>query len=182
MEGALLVHEGPRGIASQTITTVRAAAEFFGRDYEAVWFEDFHDPLSPIDPDTVLDVDDDASRVLGQWFEFGFSVLERLRDHGAEGDHPSEVQLWPEHFDPATELGDPDLGHRASFGASPGDGGHPMPYVYVAPWGAVDDDPFWNDSQFKGASLGYDELSNTEDPEARALEFLLEGRRLLSGG
>lgn len=180
VEGDNLVLESGADVASQVVTSVRAASEFFGHDYEAEWFGDFHDPLDPVDPDRSLDVDDEAARVLGQWFNFGFEVLERIRGHGREGDDVSEVQLWPEHFDPAMEFGNADKSQRASFGASPGDGGHPAPYLYVAPWGDVDSsNTYWNDTSFTGASLGYDELRDADDSVATALDFLLEGYRTL---
>lgn len=180
VEGALIVSEMEDAIASQTITTVRAACEFFGHDYEVEWFDDFRDPLAPTDPDRQLAIDDEAARMLGQWFNFGTEVLERLRRHGSDADDVSEVQLWPEHFDPACELGDADQGRRASFGASPGDGGHPEPYLYVSPWSAIDeDDAYWNDESFDGSSLGYADLVAADDPVTTGVEFLLRGHRLL---
>ena len=38
------------------------------------------------------------------------------------------VQLWPEHFDLATTI------DEVNYGGSPGDDGHPLPYLYVGPW------------------------------------------------
>lgn len=176
----LLVHENGEGVATQTITTIRAAAEFFGNPYEAEWFADFHDPLTPADPDAELSVDPEAVSVLGDWFEFGFEVLNQVRSHGVEGDDVSEVQLWPEHFDPATEVGSYDRGERASFGASPGDGSHPEPYLYVAAWSEIDRaNPYWNDESFNGATLGYAGLAKSDDPAQTALDFYLEGYRIL---
>lgn len=183
VEGDLLVYEKDGNVASQSITTVRAAAEFFGIDYEVEWFSDFHDPLKPVDPDTPLSVDEKAALALGEWFAFGFDVLNRLRAHGNEDDDVTEVQLWPEHFDPATEMGDQDKGQRASFGASPGDSSNPEPYLFVASWSEVDrSNSFWNDESFNGASLGYAELISADDPVSRGLEFLLEGYRVLHAG
>lgn len=180
VEGESIVLEESDEVASQTITTVRAAADLVGIEYRVDWFADFHDPLQPIDPDSPLGVDDASSRALGQWFNFGFEVLERLCGHAVEGDDVTDVQLWPEHFDPAIELGREDEGRRASFGASPGDSGHQEPYVYVAPWGAVDEsDPYWNSTSFKGSLLGYSDLASADDPVATALEFLLAGSRIL---
>lgn len=180
VEGEFLVHEDEGNIATQQITTVRAAAQFFGVDYEVEWFEDFHDPLEPVDPDTALEVDRDAAVSLGIWFEYGFDVLNRVREHGDESDDVTEVQLWPEHFDPATELGDQDRDQRASFGASPGDPANPEPYIYVAAWSEIDrSNDYWNDESFNGASLGYEELASADDPVERGLEFLLEGYRVL---
>lgn len=178
-----LVFERDSEIATQQITTVRDAATFFGVEYEVEWFKDFHDPLQPVDPDTGLDVDDEAARVLGQWFNFGFDVLNELRRHGTDADDVSEVQLWPEHFDPAAELGSQGKGQRASFGASPGDGSHQDPYVFVAPWSGIDADvSYWNAVGFNGAILGYSEIADAGDPHKKALDFLLEGYNILHAG
>ena len=62
-------------------------------------------------------------------------MLEQLRADESDGD-PSLVQLWPEHFDIAVELGSEPAGQRATFGASPGDESHDEPYLYVSPWTA----------------------------------------------
>lgn len=183
LDGDLLIDEKDGNTATSVITTIREAAEFFGIDYEAQWFADFHDPLQPNDPDEKLNVDIDAARFIGRWFDFGFGALNALRGHGAEGDGVSEVQLWPEHFDPATELGAYEKGQRASFGASPGDESHPEPYLYVASWSEIDrSNPYWNNTSFNGASLDYAELATAADPEEKALEFLLQGYRVLHGG
>lgn len=181
VEGDTLVFEEPERVASQTITTVRAAAAFFGLEYAVDWYDgDFHDPLPPVDPDAVLAVDDMAARALGQWFNFAFDVLDEVRGHGMEGDDVSETQLWPEHFDPAFEMGSEGEGRRASYGASPGDSGHPEPYLYVAPWADRDrSHPYWNSPSFNGSLLGYEALVSAESPGAVALGFLLEGYRIL---
>ena len=182
VEGDQLVYEQEGNIATQTITTVRDAAEFFGLEYDTDWFPDFHDPLSPIDPNVDLDVEEESALALGRWFDFGTGVLDELRSRGRPEDDVSEVQLWPEHFDPATELGSQEGGTRASYGASPGDRDHPEPYLYVAAWGDIDrTDDYWNDSFFNGSSLGYAELVRSSDPEGRALEFLLGGYERLVG-
>ncbi len=180
VEGDTLVLETSDGIASQVLTTVRDATRFLGQEYEVDWYSTFRDPLAPMDPDAQLHVDDSAARVLGQWFHFGFTLLETLRETGGPEAAASEVQLWPEHFDPATELGDEDAGTRASYGASPGDSLHREPYVYVSPWGEVDtSNPYWNDEAFGGASVTYTELRDADDSVDRAHEFLFRGYRLL---
>ena len=159
------------------------AARFFGVDYVVQWFPEFRDPLTPVDPDEMLDVDEEAALALADWFAFGFDVLEELRTHAVEGDEPSQVQLWPEHFDPATEMGDEGQGRRASFGASPGDPNHDLPYLYVSAWGEIDrSNPYWNDPNFNGSSLGYEEIRSSPDPKATALEFLVVGYRILQSG
>ncbi|MGH9283956.1 MAG: hypothetical protein ACRD0S_13595, partial [Acidimicrobiales bacterium] len=89
------------------------------------------------------------------------------------GDAPSRVQLWPEHFDLAVDLG-PE-GRRANFGGSPGDDAHPEPYLYVGPWDTERLGPhvYWNEPF--GASLSWMELRRGADP----LGFLRQGRELL---
>lgn len=121
---------------------------------------------------TKLDVDPAASAAIGDWYGFATSVLEELRADAGPELEPSRVQLWPEHFDMAVELGAEGRGHRAAYGCSPGDEEHPEPYVYVAPWEAPPPGDLWNATAFRGAELSYDELLESDDQRARALEFL----------
>ena len=180
VEGNLLVHEQGGNIATQPITTIRAAAEFFGTVYHVDWFTEFKDPLPAMDPDRPLKVGEVPGSALGDWFHFGFEILEELRGHGSEGDEVSEVQLWPEHFDAATEMGSAAQQHRASYGASPGDRGHLEPYLYVAAWSEIDrSNPYWNDRHFNGSSLPFTALLEAEDQTRAALDFLLTGYRIL---
>jgi hypothetical protein len=125
------------------------------------------------------DVDTKAATALGDFYGFGCSVLEQLRADEIDGD-PSLVQLWPEHFDLAVELGSEKRGQRANFGASPGDDDHPEPYLYVGPWTAEVSGELWNANGFKGAELGYSELLDAEDQRKTALEFMRERYRALS--
>ncbi|MGH8873046.1 MAG: hypothetical protein ACRDWS_13870 [Acidimicrobiia bacterium] len=180
VEGHLLVHEQGGNIATQTITTIRAAAEFFGVVYDVDWFTDFRDPLPAMNPDGPLKVGEPPGKALGDWYRFGFDVLEELRGHGTETDEVSEVQLWPEHFDAATELGSSDHGRRATYGASPGDKGHLEPYLYVSAWSDIDRaNLYWNDRHFNGASLPFITLLEAEDQTRVALDFFLQGYRIL---
>lgn len=180
IEGDLLVYESEGNIATQTITTIRSAAEFFGIEYETVWFPDFGDPLPPADPDAELAIDVEGIKVVADWFDFAYEVLGRLRGYGLHDDEVSEVQIWPEHFDAATEVGAEGHGQRASYGASPGDAAHAEPYIYVSAWGEIDrSNRYWNDRAFNGASLGYQLLLDEVDPVTTALVFLLEGHRIL---
>lgn len=177
-----LVVEEEGQVATQTISTVRDATRFLGIEYRVVWFENFGDQLAPMDPDQTLEVDGESARLLGDWFGFGSGVLEALRSMSDPEEEVSEVQLWPEHFDIAVELGSEELGRRASYGASPGDGPHPEPYVYVSAWGEIDrSNPYWNDPNFNGSSISYSALAAAADPTETALEFLLRGRAVLRG-
>jgi hypothetical protein len=130
-------------------------------------------PATPAAPDTHLPANPAAAEALGDWFGFAWSVLEQLR-FDARALAPGRVQLWPEHFDAAVDLGDEAAGRRAAFGASPGDGAHPEPYLYVGPWrrrtGA-----FWADDTFGGASLTYATLLSADRQRETALAFFRQG-------
>ncbi len=92
---------------------------------------------------------------LASWFRLGAAVLDEVRmraPEGGSGAPPSQVQLWPEHFDLAFDLGDEAVGTRANVGFSPGDSFSDEPYLYVGPWARdridptlnVNLDPAWN--------------------------------------
>jgi len=175
VEGDLLVDQQGEQVRTTPITTLDAACRFLGLPYRDVWFEGFHDPLSPVGAVAELAVDPAVTDTLGEWFGFATSVLEEARRTAGAAD-VSRVQLWAEHFDAAFEMGSYAAGQRASYGASPGDESHPEPYLYVAAWGEIDrSDPYWNDETFNGASLSYRELLDTEDQRATALAFLQDG-------
>jgi hypothetical protein len=126
-------------------------------------------------------VDIPAATALGDFYGLACSVLEQLRADETDGD-PSLVQLWPEHFDMAIELGSEAAGQRANFGASPGDDDHAEPYFYVSPWTADVSGELWNASSFKGAELSYSELIAAVDQRRAALDFMRERYRALQEG
>jgi len=123
-------------------------------------------------------VDVAAASALGDLYGFACSALEELRAEEADED-PSAVQLWPEHFDIAFELGSEQKGTRANYGASPGDDDHPEPYIYVGPWNSDVSGELWNASGFTGAELTYAELLEAPDQRATALEFFRSRHRAL---
>jgi hypothetical protein len=123
-------------------------------------------------------VDITAASALGNFYGLACSVLEQLRANEADGD-PSIVQLWPEHFDIAVELGSESAGQRANYGASPGDDAHSEPYLYVGPWTAEVSGDLWSASGFKGAELPYSELIAYDDQRRAALDFMRERYRAL---
>lgn len=134
VENDRIVRQRGDDIRRARVTTLREACNFLEIPYRDEWFEKFHDPLAPVGADVPLDVDPAVSRVLEAWQEFARVALERARRLGGPDDDVTELQLWPEHFDQAFEMGSEALGRRASYGASPGDGEHEEPYLYVAPW------------------------------------------------
>jgi hypothetical protein len=125
-----------------------------------------------------------TSALLAAWFAFGWGILEQL---SMDSDPPaaSDPQLWPEHFDPAIEIGDPEA-NRASYGFSPGDvskdasaGPEPLPYLYVGPWfpDNLPDTEYWSGGGL--AILRFGDLITEPDPAATAWAFLVEGRSQL---
>ena len=126
-------------------------------------------------------VDAASATALGDFYGFACSVLEQLR--AEYGDlEPSLVQLWPEHFDLAFELGPEAKGQRANYGASPGDDVHDEPYLYVGPFDQGISGELWNATDFVGAELGYSELIAADDQRGAALGFMRERLRSLLDG
>jgi len=118
-----------------------------------------------------LEIDQVASRSLGEWYGLGAEVLGRLVDRAAAEDEATIPRLWPEHFDIAIELGPEERGLRANYGFSPGDEDHPEPYAYVSPWSVEVSGALWNANSFSGAELSYAELLAADDQLAAAVDF-----------
>lgn len=179
VEGSVLVQQRDGGVRWTALTTIGDARRFLGVPPDDLWYEGFRDPLDPLGGSTPLEVDDDSCLALGDWFGFATLVLERMRrTPGAED--VTRIQIWPEHFDAAVDIGSGRKGQRATYGASPGDAEHPEPYLYVTPRTPVDrGDPYWNADAFNGAHLPYRRLLDSPDPVAAALHFLEEGHRRL---
>jgi hypothetical protein len=109
------------------------------------------------------DVDPEHSARVARFFAFTWGVLETLAKEARE---PSEIHLWPEHFDIAFE------DQEVTYGGSPGDENHAEPYFYVAPWTKPDPAPEWNAVGFNGAEAPWTD-------EAAALAFFRERREAL---
>jgi len=92
---------------------------------------------------------------LAAFYAFVWNVLETLR---AEAEAPSEIHLWPEHFDVAFD------DREVTYGGSPGDENHEKPYLYVGPWTKPKPAPEWNAVGFNGAEAPW-------TGEAAALAF-----------
>lgn len=120
---------------------------------------------------TIDGADPAAAAALGDFFGFAWSVLEHERAEQSDED-PSLVQLWPEHFDCAFDLGDESRGTKATLGASPGDEHHAEPYLYVLPWRKDVEGDAWNATGFTGAELGYSDIIASPDQRAAAIGFL----------
>ena len=121
-----------------------------------------------------------AARLLGDWFGFAWSALEELRADPASGPG-GRIQLWPEHFDAAVDLG-PEGPGRATYGASPGDADVDEPYLYVLPSvpEAAPAGELWNAAAFHGAILPLGAFVGAADQRAAALAFFRERRDALA--
>lgn len=174
--GQLVVADGG-GLHRHAVTTLGDAAVAAGVALGAP--TEVFTPTTAADPDTPLAVDRASARLLGEWFGLAAAALEQVRADLPEADPPARVQLWPEHFDLATDLGTEADGSRLTFGASPGDAANPEPYLYVLPWAEVERGGFWNADSFTGALLPYAALAGVADPRAAALDFFRAGKEAL---
>ena len=172
--------DGPELVVQQAsrerrapIASLAAAADLVGR--EAL-------PDDVELDDQPLQVDIAAASFIGDWFGFAASVLEQLRSEADAALEPSRVQLWPEHFDMAVELGGDHTGARAAYGLSPGDEHHPEPYVYVVPWVAPPPGELWQATGFTGAELPYGALLAADGQREPVLGFLRDRIAALVGG
>jgi hypothetical protein len=169
VDGAELVVRSGGRARRAPITTLRAAGEFAGVEPGAP--SSVYTPATPCDPDAPLVVDAEAARRLAGWYALGDEALRRLAREIA-ADQPSDVTLWPEHFDVGIRAGE------VNYGASPGDAQVPEPYLYVGPTGldlAATGDGFWN--QPFGAAMTWEAIGSVED----ALDFFRQGRRHATG-
>jgi len=176
----LVVDEGESSRRTP-ITSMNAAAEFIGSKVDLETAAE-HDSPPAGDLDEDLGIDAEAVAYLASWWQLASEALEIVRTD-AESVDPSEVQLWPGHFDPSIEIGDED--HRASYGGSPGDGGSDEPYAYVSVWwpdriGDAVTDTFWSAEGYTGAVLPRSEIDAGDDPVATVVEFFRRARALLS--
>jgi hypothetical protein len=172
---ALVIQDGGNA-TPVSVSTVREAARASGVALQS-------DPgvgrdIPALEPDRPLDLDAAASLALGDWYGFGASVLETVRAQLRQRGDVSRVQLWPEHMDIALSF-EPGEGRAANLGLSPGDAGHPDPYVYLGPWDMSGlRDPFWNASF--GAVLDSGTILDAGDQRWAALDFFAEGLRRLN--
>jgi hypothetical protein len=175
--GGLVRQRGDRADAAPFATLAAAAAFVLDGPADLAWAEGFDVPDAG-DLQAPLAVDAAAAALLGDWYGFASSVLEELRARPASAE-ASRMQLWPEHFDAAFDGLSGD--RRATFGASPGDGTVPEPYLYVLParFDAVPASALWNAGSFRGAILRLGEFVDAADQRAAALAFFRERIALL---
>jgi hypothetical protein len=172
-----LVVDAPGGSRRHQLSTIGEAAAFVG--VEPGFPSELYAPATPLQVDEPLHLDRRAAEALTAWNAFCAELLESFANEIA-GANPSPLILWPEHFDQAFYTEDADESCRANYGASPGDEGHPEPYLYVGPWGTPATDEFWNATSFNGAVVSISDLIGATDTIGMALQFLRTGRALLT--
>jgi hypothetical protein len=160
----LVVRDDVQGEATEQrapITNLRAAAALSGGQVGMP--SDVYPPSPLPDPDGELPLEPGAAALFADFYAL---VQAALTVFAAElvGEGPSEIQLWPEHFDIATAISE------INYGGSPGDAGHDEPYLYVGPFEPPPRSAFWNESF--GASRGWREIEGVDD----AVRFFREGR------
>jgi hypothetical protein len=128
------------------------------------------------EPDAPLDIDPTAARRIADWYTLAWIVIDEFVTSLRPESEPVTTQLWPEHFDAATNVAIAS-GERVNLGFSPGDGYDPEPYLYVGPWSAErrGDPAFWN-APF-GAVLSAADLAGASDPAQSCIEFLRAGMK-----
>ena len=164
IDGTDLVVETGTGTRRAPLTTIRAAADLVGVAPGAP--TDVYTPATALDLDAPLEIDPAASRFVATWYAVVDGALAQLAaDAATDGDTAAEVQLWPEHFDLATSVGE------CNYGGSPGDDAHELPYLYVGPWTLPPPaGSYWNEPF--GASLDASAVRDVDD----AASFFREGR------
>ena len=177
IDRTVIVHQRGPQESRTSISTAAVAAGFVGIPCGAP--TEVYEPNTDLEPDSELTVDPVCSAYFGDLIGFGTGILEELRARATDDERCSRVQLWPEHFDLAFELGNEAREERAAYGLSPGDQDHHDPYLYIATWSDAPDDPWWNARSFKGARCDLSRLIEAADQRAVAIDFFEEGRRRL---
>ncbi len=177
LAGTALVREvgGDSWSVSIEGSTLAALAQFAGADL-AIEFSAGPDTPPLGAADDALSLAPDELDALYGWFDLGWRVLDQALSGLPTPQSRSTVQLWPEHFDVATEVElRPSLGFTLGF--SPGDSFSPEPYVYVGPWGdeRPGDPAYWN------APFGAYAPRSLVPGAPACLEFLREGVAALAG-
>jgi hypothetical protein len=159
VDATAIVHERDGQIRRHELTTLAAAAAFVGVPLGA---PPVYTAATSLPAEVPLQIDRDSALALGDWYALGGALLHDLRaDHVDMSS--ADAQIWPEHFDLASELGDESAGTRANYGASPGDAGISEPYLYVGPWDKTRRTGMFATRPF-GAACTYSELRTSGEP------------------
>ncbi len=180
--GTLLMHEVSDVVTALAISgsTLRRLADAVGVDLAAPFSVGDETPeLGAVDEPLTLDAESTA--LLASWYSDSWQILDRVLGDLPPMARPATIQLWPEHFDAATEV-DAGGGTRVTLGASPGDAFCDEPHLYVSPHGPQrpGDPSYWN-APF-GALLRRAQLLGVRDPIGSGASFLWTGLQRLRQG
>lgn len=126
--------------------------------------------------DAPLTVDPATSTAYGELLDTVFTAVARFRARLTGAQTP--IVLWPEHFDLSTlwfPTGDRgDSAPQMNFGFAPFDGVYPRPYLYAYAYPMPEGfealplpaPARWNTAPWKGLVLHYDDLRQSDDPQA----------------
>lgn len=171
VDGLLVLQEATE-VKTAPITTLQAAGDFLGLTPSGTQREGDSPELGDLNRE--LNFSKECNDFLGSWFGLSTSVMEEFK---LKGNDPAPVQIWPGHFDVATEVSNGK--NRSTFGASPGDHNHAEPYFYIGPHIEIDkSNPFWNAESYSGALMPLGDLPKSNQRQA-VLDFFQTGLDLL---
>jgi hypothetical protein len=166
VDATAIVHERDGATRRHELTTLAAAAAFVGVPLGA---PTVYPAATHLAPDAPLAVDRDGALALADWYALSAALLNDLR--AAHPEVPStELQIWPEHFDLACEVGEEGTGGRANYGASPGDESIAEPYLYVGPQDSARRTGEFTRCAF-GAAITYSELRQAPEAGGAGRQF-----------
>jgi hypothetical protein len=176
VDATALVHERAGATRRHELTTLTAAAAFLGVPLGA---PTVYPAATHLAPDAPLAVDRDGALALADWYALSAALLNDLR--AAHPEVPStELQIWPEHFDLACEVGEGGTGSRANYGASPGDQDIAEPYLYVGPHDRARHTGEFARCAF-GAAITYSELQRASEAGGAGRQFYESALAELAG-
>ena len=182
ISGTALVHEVGAEASHVPIegSTLRELANRVGTDLGRE-FSAGDDTPALHSPDAPVTLDPESVESIARWFDLGWQAMDRLSKEIPDDGDCATIQLWPEHFDAATNVVLRN-GDRMNVGVSPGDSFEAEPYAYVGPWSSerLGDPEFWN-APF-GAFLRSSEILGEPDPVSSCTQFFTAGLENATGG
>lgn len=169
-EGVITLQDSTVQVAP--VTTLQAAGDFLGLTPTGTQREGDSPELGDLNRE--LNFSKECNDFLGSWFGLATSAMEEINLRGSD---PAPIQIWPGHFDAATEVNNGN--NRCTFGASPGDHNHSEPYLYISPHVEIDkSNPFWNAESYSGAFLSLNDFPQENQRQA-ILDFFQMGLDLI---
>lgn len=169
-------------LVGKTLTEAMAWADHRFGEQRGLHARDYDMPTSPIATGERFIGHLAQLGELARWYDLGQDGLARIT---AGEKRPTDIRIWPHHFDLGAILYlDPTGEHRQiGIGLSPGDGAYAEPYFYVTPHPLAKDTAFpslpsgtWRREGWTGAVLTGTEIVAGADPHA-FLRAAVDGAR-----